>query len=159
MQFTNTEFANFRRDLEEATKELQRKYQVKIKAGSISYSDLSFDLKLKVTKDEEGLDVEKINFEKYCELYGFTKNDYGRTFTISGNDYELYGFNPRAKSQPCLIRDCRTGKTYKCDTTYLSRTKKIHKCKYCGRVVNSSNEDELCDSCKRTFGHRYYSEL
>ena len=32
-------------------------------------------------------------------------------------------------------------------------------CKYCGGQVASSNPDELCQQCKTTFGHTYYSEL
>lgn len=32
-------------------------------------------------------------------------------------------------------------------------------CKYCGRPNNSMDEDILCEDCRETFGHTFYSEL
>lgn len=160
MQFTDEQFKQFRADLKAAVKELEKKYEVLIEPKKIKYDENSFDLNITVTKNEEGIDVEKLEFEKYCGLYGFEKQDYLKTFTISGREYELYGFNPRAKSQPCLIRDPRTGAHYKCSLNLFHLgSNHSHKCKYCGRLVNSENPDELCDHCKQTFGHSLYSEL
>lgn len=35
-----------------------------------------------------------------------------------------------------------------------------HICPYCGEYNNTPlREDELCDNCKMTFGHSFYSEL
>lgn len=34
-----------------------------------------------------------------------------------------------------------------------------NKCKYCGRPNNSTDEDILCNDCRETFGHTFYSEL
>jgi hypothetical protein len=36
---------------------------------------------------------------------------------------------------------------------------KTHRCKYCGRNVQSNIPNELCDTCKKLFGHTYYDEL
>lgn len=33
------------------------------------------------------------------------------------------------------------------------------KCKYCGNENKSSNEDVLCERCRMSFGHSFYSEL
>lgn len=34
-----------------------------------------------------------------------------------------------------------------------------HICKYCGQIANGTDEDVLCDDCRMTFGHTFYSEL
>ena len=34
-----------------------------------------------------------------------------------------------------------------------------HYCRYCGRVTPGSDEDILCDRCRKTFGHARYSDL
>jgi len=34
-----------------------------------------------------------------------------------------------------------------------------NKCKYCGKPNNSKDEDVLCEECRETFGHSFYSEL
>lgn len=44
------------------------------------------------------------------------------------------------------------------DTEIIDLTGK-HLCKYCGEVVNSPDEDVLCEDCRYTFGHAFYSEL
>lgn len=44
------------------------------------------------------------------------------------------------------------------DTEIIDLTNK-HLCKYCGEVVNSPDEDVLCEDCRYTFGHAFYSEL
>lgn len=35
----------------------------------------------------------------------------------------------------------------------------IHECKYCGEITNGADEDVLCEDCRMTFGHAFYSEL
>lgn len=34
-----------------------------------------------------------------------------------------------------------------------------HICKYCGDIANGPDEDVLCQDCRYTFGHAFYSEL
>ena len=51
-----------------------------------------------------------------------------------------------------------------CDTNFDNSCKIIditnaHVCKYCGNIVNTNDAYELCDDCKSTFGHKYYTEL
>lgn len=44
------------------------------------------------------------------------------------------------------------------DTEIIDLTNK-HLCKYCGEVANGPDEDVLCEDCRYTFGHAFYSEL
>ena len=34
-----------------------------------------------------------------------------------------------------------------------------HICQYCGEIVKGTDEDVLCQDCRYTFGHVFYSEL
>ena len=34
-----------------------------------------------------------------------------------------------------------------------------HICKYCGDIAKGTDEDVLCQDCRDTFGHAFYSEL
>ena len=34
-----------------------------------------------------------------------------------------------------------------------------HICKYCGEIAKGTDEDVLCQDCRMTFGHAFYSEL
>ena len=34
-----------------------------------------------------------------------------------------------------------------------------HICQYCGEIVKGNDEDVLCQDCRMTFGHAFYSEL
>ena len=38
-------------------------------------------------------------------------------------------------------------------------TKIKNECKYCGEFTDSDDEDVLCEDCRQTFGHTFYSEL
>lgn len=39
------------------------------------------------------------------------------------------------------------------------KTSKKNKCKYCGNTTGSPDPDVLCEECRDTFGHAFYSEL
>ena len=34
-----------------------------------------------------------------------------------------------------------------------------HICEYCGEIAQGTDEDVLCQDCRMTFGHAFYSEL
>lgn len=111
MQFTNNEFNQFRKDVKDALKEVEEKYQISIEAGSISYSDKRFSMKLEATKN--GCDIRKEEFEQACRFYGFEPDDYMREFFMNGEVYMLTGFNRRAKKNPCRITK-KDGLEYRC---------------------------------------------
>ena len=35
----------------------------------------------------------------------------------------------------------------------------LHQCKYCGEFTKGVDENVLCEDCRMTFGHAFYSEL
>jgi hypothetical protein len=113
---TKKEFETFRKELEEVTKELAKKYNANITAGKIKYTNDSFNLDLQVTKKEvNGKSFEQAEFEKYCLLYGFKPTDYNKKFESKGHTYTLTGFKISARTMPVLaVRE--DGKCYKFGT-------------------------------------------
>jgi hypothetical protein len=92
---------------------LANKYNANIKAGKINYTNTNFTLDLQVSKKEiNGKPFEQVEFENYAILYGFSKEDYNRTFNMNGKTFTLYGFKPRASKMPVLARGT-DGKNYK----------------------------------------------
>lgn len=114
--FTKQQFEQFRRESEEALKTIAEKYNVNIKTGKIKYDSDSFDMNVSVTKKEvNGKSFEQAEFEKYCFLYGFSPEDYNKTFISGGKKFILYGFKTSARTMPVLAKG-NDGKNYKFGT-------------------------------------------
>ena len=121
MEMNKKNFDNFRRESEEALKEVAKKYGVEVKAGKISYSTFDFTLQLKATNVIEGVNVEQEKFNRECRIYGFEESDYKSIVILHDKEFELVGFNPRSPKNCCSIREVATGKTYKTSDTTVKR--------------------------------------
>lgn len=108
---TKQQFNEFREDFQEALKEVSEKYNVNITAGNISYTNIDFTMKVNVKMNEvEGKSFEQAEFEKYCFMFGFLPEDYGKKAVNLGEEYTLVGFYPRKRKQPVKI--VKDGKNY-----------------------------------------------
>jgi hypothetical protein len=106
-------FAEFRQETEKALQELAKKFGVNIHAGSISYTDNNFTLKLEVTKKEiEGKSFEQVEFEKNCWMCGLKPEDYKKQFTLNGKVYSIVAIKPRATKMP-IVATRPDGSRYK----------------------------------------------
>lgn len=103
-------FTKFRQDFVSAVADLEKKYNIDISIGNITYDDISFHTKMKCTLNT--VDVQKLEFEKYCGMHGFTKTDYLRPFIFKGENYILTGFNPNASKYKALATRIKTGDQY-----------------------------------------------
>lgn len=112
MKFTKEEFTRFRDDCNKALAPLGKTYNIAISAGSLSYSNNKFTLRLECEKTDAG-DLRQQDFEKHCELYGFSAGDYQQEFTFDGTRYMLVGFSVSSPKYPVLCRRMDSGKEYK----------------------------------------------
>ena len=118
---TKPEFASFRLEAEKALQQLSEKYNVNITAGKIRYDDNSFNLDLKMTKKEvNGELFEKVEFEKYCFMYGFKPEDYLKKFISNCKTYTIIGFKPRNTKMP-VIAVSQDNKRYKFNEETVKR--------------------------------------
>jgi len=107
MKFNTGILRKFREDFEQAVKPLEEKFKVTIKCGKITYGDNNFSAKIEATTTEGNFEQEE--FEKYARLFGFDKDDYGKTITLQGNEYAFVGFNLGRPKYRCKIRNIKTG--------------------------------------------------
>lgn len=112
--FTKPELKNFREDFSSAVKELEKKYGVSIELGSITYTANDFHAKMEVKKNvvEGNISYDQAEFEKYCMIFGLTKDFYGKKFSMNGKTFTVSGINTKAHKMPVLAT-CDDGKTYK----------------------------------------------
>lgn len=116
MKITNAVLNSFRDDFDKAMKPLIEKYGMDISLESISYSDYSFNGKVRVADT-------KAEFNNFCESpyashLGITPDCLGRIYTHAGKGYQIIGCKPSSKY--CLmIKDMNTGKITLCTPDFL----------------------------------------
>lgn len=71
-------------------------------------------IKARITSGNKNVD-QKIDFEKYCSKYGFSKEYYGAKFKLNGDNYKFIGFNPNNRKKVCVIESVKSGEKYKCE--------------------------------------------
>ena len=105
MKMNDTQFNYFRSDFEIAMKHLKEKYGVEIELGRISYDNDSFTSKLSVdNKPEGGISVAQKNWEDNAPRYGFSKDDFGKSFIEGGKSYTITGWNSRSNKYKILMK-------------------------------------------------------
>jgi len=101
MAFTKEELRNYRVEIEQALQIVAEKHNINIHAGNINYTSNDFKLTLEVSKKEvDGLSYEQAEFNKNCFLFGFTPEDYKKTFAMNGKLFTITGFNLKAHKMP-----------------------------------------------------------
>lgn len=121
MKITKQLLDLFRKDFQEAVKDLESKYEMVISLGRITYSDDEFTAKLEVKSGGSKDDVMKREFEKNCVYIGLKPEDYGRVFTQRGIDYKIIGLDLAKRKYPIIIQEVLTGKTVRCTLDYVKR--------------------------------------
>lgn len=112
MKITKEQLSEFRVDLEDFLKSKGKDYGVMFKVGAMTYSDTTFVFKTEATLGESKEEVQRSEFYKLCEAFGYSKDDYLKEVTHKGRVYNLIGFKRRAKVNPLIIQDKANGKKY-----------------------------------------------
>lgn len=121
--FNATNVKSFRKDFDQAMKQLQETYGVDIQLGTIRFTDMKFSSKLTVTKtgtNRSGKTADQISFERNAFFVGLENEDFNREFTDRGITYKIVGINPRARKNPILL-ETTDGKKYSANSTMIKR--------------------------------------
>ena len=125
MKFDKNNLNEIRKDFKEAVKTLENKYGVVVNMGNISYSELEFTSKITVISAEKNSEEnEKAEFEKYCCLYGLTKDDYGVVINCKGIQYKVIGFNASRPKYCIKAKAVDNGKIFFFSETILTQIKR-----------------------------------
>lgn len=119
--FTKDELKKFRIDFTETVKDLEKKYNVKVELGSISFGETSFHVKM--TCDRVNSDgskkVDEDKFNALAGLYGLNAK-IGDTYAISGITFTITDFDSKKPKYPVLSVGS-DGKSYKAPIEYVNR--------------------------------------
>jgi len=122
MAFTKEQLKSFRSDFELATKELSKKYGVKIQIGNITYNETSFTSRLTVeqidgTTGDKKIDLKK--FDLYKQLLGLNC-DQGYSFRDSkGLSLTVFDIDSKKYKNPIVLK-CTNGKEYVASVDYVN---------------------------------------
>ena len=100
-QFTKSEIETLRREINEALKPLEEKFNVSFKLGNIHYTDKEFSSKLNCnvgTRDS----FRKIHFERYCRNYGLRPEHFGKILFLQGKPLKIVGIRTSARKYPII---------------------------------------------------------
>ncbi len=114
--FTSFKVDQIRAEMTAALALVESSHNLDITIGKITYSNYSFNAKLSVAMgvDGEAPNVEKQNWDRYCDQYGFKKSDLGRIFTTrKGERHRIVGIAPRRSKYPISTQECHSGGSFK----------------------------------------------
>ncbi|MDB4351965.1 hypothetical protein OAA60_00865 [Porticoccaceae bacterium] len=104
-----------RASLNAALELVTEEHGISFTVGSMSYTHDSFTTKLTGIEQVDGVSISpaESDFHKYCQLFGFTADQFGARFTSHGKVYTISGLKVKASKYPILGFDSTTGKTFK----------------------------------------------
>lgn len=113
MVINSSNLDKFRIDFNEAVKDLENKYNVVIKMGTISYDQDQFSFRVQANNGTSEEDVRRRDYLKRCSEYYLTPQDLNNlTFNYNGRDYVVSGLSSRKTKFAILAKDRLTGKEY-----------------------------------------------
>lgn len=106
-------FNNFRNDVREALKAVAEKYGVEINPTNIKYDDIDFTLTLEVVRLVNGTsDANESLWSYYYKVYGFEREDYGKTVIMNNEEFKISGIDGKSKKYPIILTRVRDNKKY-----------------------------------------------
>ena len=107
-------FNNFRNDVREALKAVAEKYDVEINPTTVRYSDIDFTITLDATRLVNGtLDANESLWSYYYKVYGFEREDYGKTVIMNNEEFKISGIDGKSKKYPIILTRVRDNKKYR----------------------------------------------
>ena len=115
MDITSKSIDVFRADFKKAVADLETKYDVKIELGGTSYSKAEMHFKTTIKNNTvDGVDFAEAEFSKLAFMYGFEPKDYNKVVKLGKEEFNLVGFNRKARKNTCMIKRVSDGADYVC---------------------------------------------
>ena len=116
---------SLRSSLEADLATIALKYGITMELGNARFSEHECNFKFKlntIASDSTPVETkEAAAFRRHAPLLGIGHLSPGDRIHISGQEYEITGYNTRAPKSPIGIKACLTGKKYKCSVAYLKQ--------------------------------------
>jgi len=96
------------KEMTEAMTAVAEKYGLSVQAHNGKYSTDQYSTKFTLVATPEGKSVDQSNWDKYCEVYGFKTEDFGRAFTdYRGKTWTISGLKPTRTKNNILVTNTR----------------------------------------------------
>ena len=119
MQINSNTLQAFREDFKSAIEELEKKYNVSIDLGRITYNETNFSGKIEVTNLEGQETDPYVKYAKYAQafkschdLYGMPESILNKSFKQGNKTYTFIGFDLAKRKNFCTLVDA-TGTMFK----------------------------------------------
>ena len=107
-------FDNFRNDVREALKAVAEKYGVEINPTTVRHGDIDFTITLDVSILVSGTsDANESLWSYYYKVYGFEREDYGKTVIMNNEEFKISGIDGKSKKYPIILTRVRDNKKYR----------------------------------------------
>jgi hypothetical protein len=110
------------KDIEEALKDVAKKYDVEIRYKGGSFTENHATLKIGVTSINESgkpLTNEENDFKIYASFFGLSSSLFGKSFVSNNETYTIVGLKPRSQKYPVLC-ERSDGKIFKFPAATIS---------------------------------------
>lgn len=117
-QFTPQTIPTIMDECREALEVVAKKHGLSLQRKTCRYrpdeAPVAFRL-LVLERTEEGdeIDPKETEFRRYAAAFGLTPDDFGKTFKVQGDSYQISGIKPRGRRYNVLGKSASTGKVYK----------------------------------------------
>ena len=111
MKLTKEQFNTLRSEIETALASVAAKYGCIVEAGNIKYDAINTTVSVSFKSETADKSADQLNFETYCDRYGFAPADYGFAFEHKGKIFKFVAFKPTARKYTCIC-DCSDDKQY-----------------------------------------------
>lgn len=123
MEITDHNLDLFEADFKEAVKDLEKKYDVTISLGKITYDENQFYTKMTVDNSQDPDLIAEHNFDsevwKYADI-GLKRGMYRQMFLNRyGEKFAILGFIPNAKKYPLHVVRFSDGSHYKVSKSFI----------------------------------------
>lgn len=123
MEITDHNLDLFEADFKEAVKDLEKKYDVTISLGKITYDENQFYTKMTVDNSQDPDLIAEHNFDsevwKYADI-GLKRGMYRQLFLNRyGEKFAILGFIPNAKKYPLHVVRFSDGSHYKVSKSFI----------------------------------------
>ena len=119
--FDRQALSELRQSINSRLDNLEEEYNIKLKLGSISFSDSNFTAKLECSLVIDGEVKEGIasDFEQYRELWGL-KFPLGFSFHDGNSIYKVVGLKTKNRKYPIICESLGNGKRYKLTRNFVN---------------------------------------
>ena len=103
VKFDKRNLDTVRKAIVKALKPVGESLGLTLDIGNISYQADSFKTPLTVKVGTDPKAHAKAEWDKYCSMFGFKKEHFGKTITQGVNVYKIVGIAPKSSKYPVIV--------------------------------------------------------